>query len=84
MYERIVPAMERSINEIYATLGSSEKLMVEKLIYEISTISKKRIAKFLDISPSAKVAKERSTRALEFIQSLKGKQDSIKDIDKLI
>ena len=84
MYERIVPAMEQSINEIYATLGSSEKLMVEKLIYEISRISKKRISKFLDISPSAKVAKERSTRALEFIQSLKGKQDSIKDIDKLI
>lgn len=50
MYEKIIPAMEQSINELYGTLGPSEKLMVEKLIYEISGISKKRNTKFLDIS----------------------------------
>lgn len=75
MAKKIIPAMENSIFKIYPKLGHSEKALVEKLIYEISSTCKKRVAKFLDVIPSDEVTKERSMRLRSFIQSLNRKQD---------
>ena len=49
MSEKIVPAMQQSIQELHEAMGPAEETMAERLVHEISGICKKRTAKFLDM-----------------------------------
>lgn len=52
MSGKIVPAMQQSIHKLNAATGPNEKTMVERLVYEITGICRKRTAKFLDLTGS--------------------------------